>query len=335
MSKGTTLNMAHFFGTSTEKATFCSSLLATLKQRGCVKLQNHGIPDEEIHKLFDMTKRFFSLPLEQKMTIKHPPQANPNRGYSFIGQENVANISGYEKGVGPGKTRDIKETLDMGSASDSLVDNLWLAESTLPGFRAFMESFYDRAFETELHILSALAIALGVDGEKLKSMHDKAENEFRLLHYPAIPASELADGSKTRIAEHTDFGTITMLFQDSTGGLQVEDQEELGTFNDVESSGPTEIILNIGDSLQRLSNDTFRAACHRVTYPPTVSGAGDGTRSGEEMIPERYSIAYFAKPNRDAVLLPLREFVTDCTPCRYDEVTAWEWNNRRIQALYS
>lgn len=42
------------------------------------------------------------------MEAKHPPQANPNRGYSFVGQENVANISGYEKGLGPGKTRDIK-----------------------------------------------------------------------------------------------------------------------------------------------------------------------------------------------------------------------------------
>lgn len=54
------------------------------------------------------TRKFFDLPLEEKMKAKHPPQANPNRGYSYVGQENVANISGYEKGLGPGKTRDIK-----------------------------------------------------------------------------------------------------------------------------------------------------------------------------------------------------------------------------------
>ncbi|KAL4864932.1 hypothetical protein BDV12DRAFT_188583 [Aspergillus spectabilis] len=329
--KGATLDMSRFFGTPSEKAQFCSDLLTLLKQRGCVKLQNHGIPAEDIHKLFEMTKKFFSLPHDQKMTIKHPPQSNPNRGYSYIGQENVANISGYEKGLGPGKTRDIKETLDMGSASDTLVSNLWVEESILPGFRSFMEGFYEQAFETEMHILSALGIALGVDEDHLKSLHDKAENEFRLLHYPEIPAKELADGSATRIAEHTDFGTITMLFQDSTGGLQVEDQLELGTFRDVESSGPTDIILNIGDSLQRLTNDTFRAACHRVTYPPTVDVNGDG----KARIPERYSIAYFAKPNRDARLLPLREFVSEGRPCRYDGITAWEWNNRRIEGLYS
>lgn len=278
------------------------------------------------------------------MEAKHPPQANPNRGYSFVGQENVANISGYEKGLGPKKTRDIKvclrkvctwtktddwqETLDMGGAQDELVDNLWIPEDSLPGFRSFMEYFYEKAFKTEMQLLSALAIALGVSEDHLRSLHNRAENEFRLLHYPAIAASELADGSATRIAEHTDFGTITMLFQDSVGGLQVEDQTQPGVFHSVESAKPTDIILNIGDSLQRLTNDTFRAACHRVTYPPLVK-AGDTAE-----IPERYSIAYFAKPNRQASLLPLKEFITDATPCRYEDVTAWDWNNRRIEKLF-
>jgi isopenicillin N synthase-like dioxygenase len=108
----------------------------------------------------------------------------------------------------------------MGSAQDELVDNIWVPEESLPGFRSFMEAFYEKAFKTEMQLLSALAIALEISEDHLKSLHNRAENEFRLLHYPAVPASELADGSATRIAEHTDFGTITMLFQDSVGGLQ-------------------------------------------------------------------------------------------------------------------
>ena len=191
-----------------------------------------------------------------------------------------------------------------------------------------MESFYDLAFETEMHLLSALAIALGVSESDLKSMHSRAENEFRLLHYPVTPVSELATGTATRIAEHTDFGTITMLFQDSTGGLQVEDHSQFGNFRDVESSAPTDIILNIGDSLQRLTNDTFKAACHRVTYPPNVKD------NGVDVIPERYSIAYFAKPNHNASIRPLKEFTTEANPCRYENITAWEWNNLRIAKLY-
>lgn len=219
--------------------------------------------------------------------------------------------------------------MDFGSATDDLVDNIWVPEDKLPGFRKFMEGFYSKAFDMEMQLLSALAIALGVPEADMRSLHNRAENEFRILHYPAIDASKLADGTSTRIAEHTDFGTITMLFQDSVGGLQVEDQTQLGVFRPIESSNPTECIVNIGDSLQRLSNDTFRAACHRVTYPPAIK-AGD-----DIVIPERYSIAYFAKPNRNASLLPLKEFVTENNPCRYDSVTAWEWNNRRIAKLYT
>lgn len=194
-----------------------------------------------------------------------------------------------------------------------------------------MESFYAAAFQTELHILTALAQALGISAQHMRELHSKAENEFRLLHYPATPASVFQDKSSTRIAEHTDFGTITLLFQDSIGGLQVEDQEQPGTFHDVESSSKHEIILNIGDSLQRLTNDTFKAACHRVTVPPTEKTIGEN----EDIIPERYSVAYFAKVNRDASLLPLQRFVTDTRPCRYADITSAEFNNVRIAKLFS
>lgn len=217
----------------------------------------------------------------------------------------------------------------MGSAHDDLVDNIWIADEKLPGFRKFMEDFYTSCFKVELDILHALATALGISASDLKLLHNRAENEFRLLHYPAVSASELADGTATRIAEHTDFGTITMLFQDSIGGLQVEDQKNLGTFHDVVSGDKSEIILNIGDSLQRLTNDTFMAACHRVTYPPTVKVGSD------EIIPERYSVAYFAKPNRTASLFPLKKFITPDTPCKYQDITAWDYNNLRIAKLFS
>ena len=218
----------------------------------------------------------------------------------------------------------------MGASSDPLISNIWVKEDILPGFRSFMETFYTQAFKTELHIISAISEALGISESHLQSLHSRAENEFRILHYPAIPVSMLTGGTATRIAEHTDFGTITMLFQDSTGGLQVEDQTQSGIFHDVESSFPTDIILNIGDSLQRLTNDSFRAACHRVTFPPTIKRT-----NADEIIPERFSVAYFAKPNRDASLVPLKEFITDATPSNYKNITAWEWNNLRISKLYS
>ncbi|KAJ5693158.1 hypothetical protein N7462_002581 [Penicillium macrosclerotiorum] len=324
------LDLSLLKGTPEQRAEISAALLKTLKTRGVAKLKNHGLPDDLIYEMFDYTRKFFALSLEDKMTAKHPPESTPNRGYSYVGQESISSISGFEKGLPQGKAiRDIKESLDLGSANDNLVENIWVADSKLPGFRAFMEKFYDSCFRVELEILAALAKALGISESDMKTMHNKAENEFRLLHYPAINASELADGTATRIAEHTDFGSITMLFQDSTGGLQVENQQQLGQFEGVESANQTEMILNIGDSLQRLTNDTFRAACHRVTYPSTVKVGSD------EVIPERYSVAYFAKPNRTASLLPFKEFITPGTPCKYDDITAWDYNNLRIGKLFS
>ncbi|CAI7649217.1 unnamed protein product [Penicillium discolor] len=324
------LDLSLLKGSPEERDAVSAALLDTLKTRGVAKLKNHGLPEDLIAKMFDYTRRFFSLSLDDKMTAKHPPEANPNRGYSYVGQESISSISGYDKGLPQGKSvRDIKETLDMGSPHDNLVDNIWVTDEKLPGFRKFMEDFYESCFKVELEILDALAKALDISATDLKLLHNKAENEFRLLHYPAVPASALEDGTATRIAEHTDFGTITMLFQDSTGGLQVEDQQNLGTFHDVVSGGKSEIILNIGDSLQRLTNDTFMAACHRVTYPPTVKVGSD------VMIPERYSIAYFAKPNRIASLFPLKKFITPATPCKYEDITAWDYNNLRIAKLFS
>lgn len=120
-----------------------------------------------------------------------------------------------------------------------------------------MKAFYATAFQTELQLLTALAMAIGIYTTSLVDIHSKAQNEFRLFHYPAISASELRAGSATRVAKHRDFGTITMLSQDSTDGLQVEDQGYLAPFHDVSTSSQNEIIFHIGHSLQRLTDDTF------------------------------------------------------------------------------
>ncbi|KAE8370848.1 hypothetical protein BDV27DRAFT_165000 [Aspergillus caelatus] len=323
------LDLSMLKGTPEQREQISAELLHGLKTRGGVKLKNHGLPDELVHELFDWTRKFFALPHEDKMLAKHPPEANPNRGYCYVGQESISSISGYEKGLPQGRfVRDIKETVDFGSPRDELVDNIWVPEEKLPGFRKFMEDFYEICFKLEVEILAALAKALGVDEKQMVALHNKAENEFRILHYPEVPATELADGTATRIAEHTDFGSITMLFQDSVGGLQVEDQQNPGVFRGIESADKTEIILNIGDSMQRLTNDTFRAACHRVTYPPSVKVGS------ESVIPERYSIAYFAKPNRSASLFPFKEFITPSTPCRYEDINAWDFQNHRISRLF-
>lgn len=126
--KGATLDMFWFFGSPAKKKRFCTKLLRLLKLRSSVYPQNHSIPDQDVQKLFQTVKllleaskcdltdhqqsvTFFTLSLGTMMEAKHPPEANPSRGYSFVGQENLANIRGYEKGLVPGNVRDMKVCL--------------------------------------------------------------------------------------------------------------------------------------------------------------------------------------------------------------------------------
>ncbi len=74
-------------------------------------------------------------------------------------------------------------------------------------------------------------------------------SEQRLNYYPSIDIRDLRSGKIKRISEHTDFGTITLLFRDSVGGPEVEDQSNLGTYLPVEAESKTRILVNVGDSL--------------------------------------------------------------------------------------
>ena len=223
----------------------------------------------------------------------------------------------------------MQETFDLGPQIDDLFPNIWPNEDDIPGFRGFMETFFNACHDTHLNILRGLEIALKLPESRIKSLCSNAQAEFRLTHYPPVDVSKLKDGKSTRISEHTDFGTITVLFQDSTGGLEVEDENANGRFIPIESKSRTEMIANVGDTLTWWTNKTLRSANHRVTIP---TGMKD-LQTGE--IPARLSIAYFGKANRDASLRCFPEFRPVGQPPIFDEeVTALEYNQRMVERTY-
>jgi isopenicillin N synthase-like dioxygenase len=100
-----------------------------------------------------------------------------------------------------------------------------------------------------MRILEAVAVGLGLPPHHFNSLHTERVHELRLLHYPEVSVKEISGSSKTRTAEHTDFGSITLLFQDEIGGLEGEDQHQKGLFHPIGVSRPT-MIINVGDSMQ-------------------------------------------------------------------------------------
>lgn len=201
--------------------------------------------------------------------------------------------------------------------------NRWPESSDLPGYRPFMEHFYNQCHGVHLNLLSALAVGLGLRPTYLQELCLINTSELRLNHYPACTASQIRAG-KMRISEHTDFGTVTLLFQDASGGLEIEDQQHRGHYFPVAPEDKFEVIVNIGDCLQRWTNNLLRSTSHRVTLPPSAG----------EWIDSRYSVAYFAKPNRDQSVGPLPEFLKAGETPKYEDVTAWEYNQQKLTLTY-
>lgn len=189
-----------------------------------------------------------------------------------------------------------------------------------------MEAFYEQCHTVHLHLLHALESALNLDEGYFEKLCNQNTSELRLNHYPACDTQSLRNGSSNRISEHTDFGTVTLLFQDAVGGLEVEEQNRHGSFIPVKNDHRAEMIVNIGDCLQRWTNNALHSANHRVKLPPAFEG---------ETVADRYSVAYFAKPNRTQPVGSLRDLIRPGSPVRYSEdMTAWEYNQAKLVRTY-
>ncbi|PVH92503.1 Clavaminate synthase-like protein [Periconia macrospinosa] len=328
-----TLDMTNFRrGSEKERLSFANELLKCLSTQGFVKLVNHGVSDQAVEKAFEMNGAFFKLPKSIKEKYKHPECANPNRGWVAPGQEDSSAITDFEKGEDKdGMSKfDVKESFDIGAPDDALYDNMWPTEDEFPGFCSYMEIFYNMMQDVHLDILRALELVLDTPETPVKLIKQCTPNvsEMRLNSYPPVKIGDLKSGRYNRISEHTDFGTVTLLFQDSVGGLEIEDQSNMGTYFPVECETKSTLLVNIGDTLQRLTNDRLTSVSHRVTLPISKQDVEHGT------LEERRSVVYFAKVSRDQSIAPLESFVSEEEPAKYPEMSAFAWNQMKLEKIY-
>jgi isopenicillin N synthase-like dioxygenase len=196
------------------------------------------------------------------------------------------------------------------------------------------------------------------DPDFILKFHSGHNNQLRLLHYPPIPASELESEAAARMPAHSDWGSITMLFQDDCGGLEVENQHVPGEFIKVQPVKDA-LVMNIGDLLMRWSNgvsclftvplhllclsllkeqsvsnpnpiDWLKSTLHRVTLPP----ASDRFTGAERMTRARYSIPYFISPDIDARIEVMPECTTESNPSKYEPVIQREYRLMRAKLQY-
>ncbi|KAF2259939.1 Clavaminate synthase-like protein [Lojkania enalia] len=322
-------------GGSKEKRQVAKEIDDAFRNVGFVYLKGHGVERDIVRQCFEWSKKFFDLPLEKKMLAPHPPGGSHHRGYSAPGLEKVSQHRYDADEIA--KLREIpdfKESFESGNTIDVSQPNIWPPENILPGFRGFMESFFPLCASLIHRILDALSLALSVPSPGLSPTHSESLFQLRILHYPSISATDLLGGKRSRINAHSDFGTLTLLFQDAVGGLEVEDPNQSGVFRPVP---PIEdaVLVNIGDLMARWSNDRWRSTVHRVGIPPVVPHRHNGEeREGEVIVPDRYSIPFFATANMDAVIDALPGCWNEVNPKKYEPVTAWSYVQMRMAALY-
>ncbi|EJT99990.1 oxidoreductase [Dacryopinax primogenitus] len=302
---------------------------------GFVYLINHGIPVEMMDDAFAWSKRFFDLPLEEKMKCPHPPSGEYHRGYSGIGKEKVSQmVFDKEKLAELRKAPDVKESFESGSEADTKYPNLWPDPAAISGFREFCVKYFTTARQTQMEVMHAIALGMGIDENFFDIYHTDSTNQLRLLHYPPVEESALRGGEKERIGAHSDFGTLTMLSQDDCGGLEVEDPHHPGIFSPAPPIRGA-LIVNIGDFLMRWSNDVLKSTLHRVRAPPVKdTDKIDALGATVRMTPPRYSIPYFCSANRDTVIDCIPGCWSETVPKKYEPITAGEYIAMRMNVTY-
>jgi isopenicillin N synthase-like dioxygenase len=273
---------------------------------GFFQLVNHGIPLERVQEAFAMSKRFFALP-------KHVKAQYPHNKANNVGWENMAQI---RPSIG---TPDQKESYQI---TRPHMAGLWPSDAELPNFQRDMLEFEARCWKIATQVLSCFAMKLGFDAKFFERAHDPNQESYqstlRLLHYYSMTREQLSVTGQWRGGAHTDFDCLTLLFQRTgQGGLEVCPGKEMeGQAWTPVPPDDSVITCNIGDMLMRWSDDQLPSNFHRVRNPQP-----------NESLDSRYSIAFFAQANRDAVI--------EGPGRKYPPITAGEYLRQRVAANFT
>lgn len=269
------------------RRTVAQAILQGFQKAGFIYLRNHGIAKDDVKSAFAESAKFFKRPSSQKEAMGWTtPEAN--RGYSQPGREKTTDLTDASEieAKRAEEGADLKESFEIGREGEPNHPNHWPDQFDDEGkvFKKRMLDFHDKCKQLHMSVMSAIAVGLGIDEHYFDSFCDGGDNTLRLLHYPEVSSKVFKENKNTvRAGAHTDYGSITLLFQDMAGGLQVLSPN--GNFIDATPIEDT-IVVNAADLLARWSNDTIKSTKHRVVEPPTQA----------ELHPARYSIAYFCNP---------------------------------------
>lgn len=294
---------------SEKKKKFVDGIGSAYSDIGFVAIENHGIDKDLIKNLYQQVENFFDL--DSKVKKKYGNVEGGQRAYTSFGKEHA---KGSNKG-------DLKEFWHFGQylekndpLREEYPDNVEVRE--LPDYNKYGKKAYSTFENTGKLILQSLALYLGLDEFYFDKWVDRGNSILRPIYYPAI--TEAPDGA-IRAGEHEDINLITLLVGASADGLEVQDRE--GNWI-AAKAGKDQIVVNVGDMLQRLSNDKLKSTTHRVVNPPE-----------EKWESPRYSLPFFLHPQSAMPLNCLENCIDEDHPKKYDDINAGDYLNQRLKEI--
>ncbi|SBS33640.1 2-oxoglutarate-dependent ethylene/succinate-forming enzyme [Marinomonas spartinae] len=287
------------------------ALDSACREIGFFYLVNSSLSPALMKKLMGAAQRFFAQPdkVKRAIDIKNSPN---HRGYGGIGEEQLDEVS----------HADWKETFDM--ALDLAKDHPLVGKYPAmygpnqnpsdPLVVEVLQDYYVAAFEVAQKVLMAMAQALKLEPGFFTRCFTDHVTVLRMIHYPPRPADDHHNGA----GAHTDYGCITLLLQDMIGGLQVKNRRgEWVDATPVENA----LVVNIGDLMQRWTNDEYVSTSHRVVSP--LSGV------------DRYSFPFFVEPDYETNVACVPSCFSADKPAKYAPILSGDWIQSRFDATYA
>jgi isopenicillin N synthase-like dioxygenase len=303
------VDLAHFLnGTAEEKQQFVNTLGNAYEEIGFVAVKNSLINDQLISNLYQSVQEFFALPTEVKLKYERP-ELSGQRGYTSFGKEHAKDSN----------AGDLKEFWHFGqiiSEANKAIypDNIHVEE--LPEFLTIGLEAYKGLENTGRYMLRAIALHLGLEENWFDAHIHEGNSILRPSHDPPI-TSEPKDA--VRAGQHEDINLITLLIGASADGLEVLNKQNEWV---AVTALPDHIVVNVGDMLERLTNNQLKSTTHRVVNPPR-----------EKWDTPRFSIPFFLHPRNEMKLDCLPSCIKEGEQAQYTPITAEDFLNQRLAEI--
>lgn len=269
---------------------------------GFFTIIGHGIPTEQIDAVWSTTQSYFDLSDTEKNLI--PMNLTYPYGYSGFGGESLS------KGYGEDGRPDPKECFAIGPNNPKAGMPAVRWPQQPQQFQKEWQQYYSSMEKLSSHILSLFALALNLPKNWFEDKIDRHRSALRALNYPKLPVALKA--GEVRAGAHTDYGSLTVLLQDSVGGLQVRNRS--GEWVDAVPR-PNSFVINLGDLMQRWTNTRWISTLHRVVQPPSAAAAPPARRQ---------SMAFFFNVNPDTIIECISTCTSEKEPPKFKPAAAWD-----------